>query len=44
MLSIFENVNEADFSEKEYDKIQAVVSREGEKIPVSRTLTISTFP
>ncbi|OWF42162.1 dynein heavy chain 8, axonemal-like [Mizuhopecten yessoensis] len=32
LLGIFENVNEVQFHEKDYDRMMAVISREGEKI------------
>lgn len=35
LLGVFDNVNEAEFHPKEYDKILAVISQEGEKLPVS---------
>ena len=31
---MFENVNEVDFHEKDYDRMLAVISREGEKVMV----------
>ncbi len=31
---MFDNVNEAEFHATEYDKILAVISQEGEKLPV----------
>jgi dynein heavy chain len=31
---VFENVNEVQFHEKDYDKMLAVISKEGEKIHV----------
>ena len=38
LLGVFENVNEVEFSEKEYDRMLAVISREGEKVMVSQSL------
>jgi len=35
LLSIAENINEAEFNPKEYERIDAVVSKEGERIQVS---------
>lgn len=32
--SISDNINEVEFHEKDYDRMLAVISREGEKIPV----------
>ncbi|XP_077985364.1 dynein axonemal heavy chain 8-like [Glandiceps talaboti] len=34
LLGVFENVNEVEFHEKDYDRIIAVISREGETIPL----------
>uniref|UniRef100_A0A8P4K4W9 AAA+ ATPase domain-containing protein n=1 Tax=Dicentrarchus labrax TaxID=13489 RepID=A0A8P4K4W9_DICLA len=34
LLGVFDNVNEAEFHAKEYDKILAVISQEGEKLPL----------
>ncbi|MGH0152444.1 UNVERIFIED_CONTAM: hypothetical protein FKN15_022452 [Acipenser sinensis] len=34
LLGVFDNVNEAEFHPKDYDRIISVISREGEKIPV----------
>lgn len=36
LLGVFDNVNEVEFHPKEYDKILAVISQEGEKLPVSK--------
>ena len=41
LLGVFENVNEVDFHEKDYDRMMAVISKEGEKIMVSSTWNIS---
>ena len=41
LLGVFENVNEVDFHEKDYDRMMAVISKEGEKIMVSFTWNIS---
>ena len=35
LLSIAENINEAEFNPKEYERIDAVISKEGERIQVS---------
>ena len=35
LLGVFENVNEVEFHEKDYDRILAVISKEGEKIMVT---------
>lgn len=35
---MFDNVNEVEFHAKDYDKILAVISQEGEKVPVSTEL------
>jgi len=37
LLSIAENINEAEFNPKEYERIDAVISKEGERIQVSVT-------
>jgi len=37
LLSIAENINEAEFNPKEYERIDAVISKEGERILVSVT-------
>lgn len=34
LLSIAENINEAEFNPKEYERIDAVISKEGERIQV----------
>ncbi|RXM37302.1 Dynein heavy chain 8, axonemal [Acipenser ruthenus] len=34
LLGVFDNVNEAEFHLKDYDRIISVISREGEKIPL----------
>lgn len=34
LTSISDNINEVEFHPKDYDRILAVISREGEKIPV----------
>ncbi|XP_062284222.1 dynein axonemal heavy chain 8-like [Scomber scombrus] len=34
LLGVFDNVNEAEFHTTEYDKIMAVISQEGEKLPL----------
>ncbi|XP_046878072.1 dynein axonemal heavy chain 8-like [Hypomesus transpacificus] len=34
LLGVFDNVNEVEFHAKDYDKIIAVVSQEGEKVPL----------
>ncbi|XP_075877996.1 dynein axonemal heavy chain 8-like [Nelusetta ayraudi] len=34
LLGVFDNVNEVEFHPKEYDKILAVISQEGEKLPL----------
>ncbi|KAI4895809.1 hypothetical protein NFI96_021985 [Prochilodus magdalenae] len=34
LLGVFDNVNEVEFHVKEYDKILAVISQEGEKLPL----------
>ncbi|XP_044223058.1 dynein axonemal heavy chain 8-like [Thunnus albacares] len=34
LLGVFDNVNEAEFHTTEYDKIMAVMSQEGEKLPL----------
>ncbi|KAM7379582.1 hypothetical protein PAMP_005128 [Pampus punctatissimus] len=34
LLGVFDNVNEAEFHTTEYDKILAVISQEGEKLPL----------
>ncbi|KAI3374766.1 hypothetical protein L3Q82_021323, partial [Scortum barcoo] len=34
LLGVFDNVNEAEFHAAEYDKILAVISQEGEKLPL----------
>ncbi|TKS79492.1 Dynein heavy chain 8, axonemal [Collichthys lucidus] len=36
LLGVFDNVNEAEFHQREYDKILAVISQEGEKLPLDR--------
>ncbi|XP_027145030.1 dynein heavy chain 8, axonemal isoform X2 [Larimichthys crocea] len=36
LLGVFDNVNEAEFHQKEYDKILAVISQEGEKLPLDK--------
>ena len=41
---MFENVNEVDFHEKDYDRMMAVISKEGEKIMVSLAWTFSDLP
>lgn len=35
LLGVFENVNQVRFHPDEYDKMIAVISREGDEIPVS---------
>ncbi|XP_026153434.1 dynein heavy chain 8, axonemal-like [Mastacembelus armatus] len=35
LLGVFDNVNEVEFHVKEYDKILAVISQEGEKLPLN---------
>lgn len=35
LLGVFENVNQVKFHSDEYDKMIAVISREGDEIPVS---------
>lgn len=34
LLGVFDNVNEAEFHATDYDKILAVISQEGEELPV----------
>uniref|UniRef100_A0A8C8CZV8 AAA+ ATPase domain-containing protein n=1 Tax=Oncorhynchus tshawytscha TaxID=74940 RepID=A0A8C8CZV8_ONCTS len=34
LLGVFDNVNEVEFHAKDYDKILAVISQEGEKVPL----------
>ncbi|KAM6954364.1 dynein axonemal heavy chain 8-like [Aplochiton taeniatus] len=34
LLGVFDNVNEVEFHSKDYDKMMAVVSQEGEKVPL----------
>ncbi|XP_054622281.1 dynein axonemal heavy chain 8-like [Dunckerocampus dactyliophorus] len=36
LLGVFDNVNEAEFDLKEYDSILAVISQEGEKLPLDK--------
>ncbi|XP_071095783.1 dynein axonemal heavy chain 8-like [Haliotis cracherodii] len=38
LLGVFENVNEVSFHEKDYDRIMAVVSKEGEKIMLEKVV------
>lgn len=38
---MFDNVNEVEFHAKEYDKILAVISQEGEKLPVCAVILIA---
>ncbi|KAI8811565.1 dynein heavy chain and region D6 of dynein motor-domain-containing protein [Cladochytrium replicatum] len=38
LKSVFENVNSVQFHEKEYDKILALESAEGERVPLSRAM------
>lgn len=40
LLSIAENINEAEFNPKEYERIDAVISKEGERIQVSVTFDL----
>ena len=41
LLSIAENINEAEFNPKEYERIDAVISMEGERVQVSITFYFS---
>ncbi|XP_041805872.1 dynein heavy chain 8, axonemal-like [Chelmon rostratus] len=36
LLGVFDNINEVEFHATEYDKILAVISQEGEKLPLDR--------
>lgn len=40
LLGVFDNVKEAEFHTTEYDKIIAVISQEGEKLPVFNAICI----
>lgn len=40
LLGVFDNVKEAEFHKTEYDKIIAVISQEGEKLPVFNAICI----
>lgn len=42
LLGVFDNVNEVEFHSAEYDKIMAVISQEGEKLPVC-TVILTAF-